>query len=97
MNSYICTDGSKVTQAQIERKMRVAKEKLINNQRESFGYNFCVKCKRSSGVRFDCSHIVSIKQAKELSATQKCWDVNNMRVLCRPCHQKFDGLDLKFT
>lgn len=98
MNTYLCSDGSRVTQPQLERKMRVAKMELIEEQLDSFGYNFCQerKCKRSNGVRLDCSHTISIQHAKNLGKTELCWDKNNMRMLCRSCHQKFDKLNVQF-
>lgn len=96
MNTYLCTDGSRVTQGQIDSRMRKAKANLIQEQFDDEGYNFCRKCNRSTGTYFDCSHIISIQDAKNLGQTEQCWNVNNMRILCRECHQKVDKLGMQF-
>lgn len=97
MNKYLCSDGSKVSQGIIESRMRKSKAELIQIQVENHGYNHCTKCGKSSGTRLDCSHIISIREAKNIGKAELCWDVKNMRILCRDCHQIVDRLNLKFN
>jgi hypothetical protein len=97
VNCYKTTTGQKFTTAQIETKMRVAKAKALEKQFEEFDYNFCEQCGRnSSGTRLDCSHDISVKKAKENGQSEQCWNVGNITILCRDCHQKKDGLNTQF-
>jgi 5-methylcytosine-specific restriction endonuclease McrA len=98
MNHYKCSNGDRVTQPEIERKMREAKRQLLQNQIFDFGYNFCEQegCgNNGSGTRLDCSHKISILKAKQMNQTELAWDVNNLNVLCRACHEKKDGLNIQ--
>lgn len=96
-NFYKTSTGEKFTTAQIETKMRVAKAKALEKQFDEFDYNFCEQCGRNaSGTRLDCSHDISVKKAKENGQSEQCWNVGNITILCRECHQKKDGLNTQF-
>lgn len=92
MNSYQCSDGTRLKQSVIERLIRKAKAEKVRQQFDEFGYNFCEECKVSNGTYLDCSHNVSVKKAKEEGRTELCFDVDNITMLCRKCHQKKDKL-----
>lgn len=92
MNSYKTSDGSRLKQSTIDRLITKAKGEKLREQYENHGYNFCEVCGRSSGTYLDCSHIESVKSCKENGRTEKAFDVSNIRVLCRLCHQKHDKL-----
>ena len=92
MNSYKCSDGTRLKQSVIERLITKAKKTKLENQFDEYGYNFCEECKISSSTYLDCSHDISVKKAKELGETELCFDVNNITVLCRRCHQIKDNL-----
>ena len=92
MNTYECSDGSRLKQSVIERLITKAKAQKVRQQFDEHGYNFCEDCKISSGTYIDCSHDVSVKKAKETSKTELCFDVNNITMLCRKCHQIKDKL-----
>lgn len=92
MNSYKCSDGSRLKQSLIDRLTTKAKAQKVREQFEDYGYNFCEQCKISSGVYLDCSHDVSVKEAKESGRTELVFDVNNITMLCRNCHQIKDKL-----
>ncbi|MCB0448447.1 MAG: hypothetical protein KDD03_13250, partial [Gelidibacter sp.] len=72
------------------------KAKLIEQQFEH-GYNFCSKCNKNSCKPIDCSHTISRKQAKEEGRVEVLWDLNNIEILGRECHQVKDKLNLKFA
>ena len=95
--TYKTSTGERVTQSQIESRMRVAKQNVLQSQFDEHNYNFCVECgKNASGTRLDMSHDISIKSAKEQGKTDLCWDEENIKVRCRECHAKLDKLILKF-
>lgn len=97
-NTYKTSSGERVTQSQIDALIRVAKQKSLQQQLDDHGYNFCEQCGRNgSGTRLDCSHDYPVGKAKADGKTEKCWDVKNIVIRCRGCHQKRDGLDLKFS
>lgn len=97
MNHYQTSTGERVSQSQIDYRIRQAKAKKVANFFDEHSYYHCEECKRSSGSWFDCSHIVSVKEAKESGKTELCWDVNNITLLCRSCHTKRDNLNLQYA
>lgn len=97
MNTYSTSTGERFTQSQIDRKITEAKAKALQKQIDEFDYNFCEQCGRNaSGTRLDCSHDISVKRAKEEGKTEQSWDVKNIVIRCRSCHQKHDKLNLQF-
>lgn len=92
MNTYSTSDGTRFTQSQIERKITQAKAKALEKQFDEYQYNFCEDCGISQGTYLDCSHEISVKKAKEEGKTEQCWNVGNIIIRCRNCHQKHDKL-----
>lgn len=100
MNTYADSHGVRHPQSRIERKIKVAKAKKLEQQRFEHGYNFCEheNCgKNGSDTYLDCSHQVSVKEAKETGRTELCWTVSNIKILCRKHHQELDKLNLQFS
>lgn len=97
MNSYKCSDGTKVTQAQIDRNIRKAKIQLLNDCMVKYGYIFCQECRRNDCKPIDCSHKKSVQQCKNEGKTELCWNVENMKLLGRDCHKKLDKLNLQYV
>ncbi len=87
MTTYSDSFGNRIEKSVIDRRVKIAKKQLLQNQIDEHGYNFCEECKRSSGVYLDCSHNVSVKECQESGRSELAYDVNNMEVLCRTCHQ----------
>lgn len=92
MNSYSKSNGERVSKSVIDRLVRSAKNQLIVNQVNEFGYNFCEDCKRSSGDYLDCSHTLSVDQCQKQGKSELAWSLDNLRVLCRKCHRIHDKL-----
>ena len=92
MNSYECSNGTRLKQSVIDRLITKAKAQKVREQFEDYQHNFCEECGISSGTYIDCSHDISVKEAKESGRTELCFDVNNITMLCRKCHQIKDKL-----
>jgi hypothetical protein len=92
MNSYRCSDGTRLKQSVIERLIKKAKAEKLREQFDEHGYNFCEQCNISSGTYLDCSHTESVKSCKENGRTEKAFDVDNIKIRCRKCHQIHDKL-----
>ena len=90
-NSYKTSDGEKLNQRKVDQRISVAKSELIENQLSEYGYNFCERTGLTR-ARLDCSHIVSVKFAKEYGLTELCWDVGNLEVLSRSAHNEIERL-----
>ena len=90
MNHYYTSKGERISKSRIDALVRIAKEKALTLQRDEFGYNFCVECKRSGGVRLDCSHTISVDEAQKTRRTELAFDVNNIQILCRQHHEEHD-------
>lgn len=69
---------------------------LLDIQFITHGYNFCQKCKRNDCKPLDVSHTVSRKKAKEEGRVEILWDLDNLEILGRKCHQEKDRLNLQF-
>lgn len=97
MGTYRCSDGTRVSQAQIDRRVKKAKAQKLQQLLDEQNFFSCEECKHNgSGTKLDLSHDVSLKDAKERGETELCWDVENLTLLCRSCHQKKDRLNLQF-
>lgn len=95
MNHYTTSKGERVSQSQIDYRIRRAKEQKIEQFLYDNGYIFCESCGKSGGmVRIDCSHEKSVDWCKKNGCIELAWDVDNLRLLCRLCHQKHDKVQL---
>ena len=92
MNHYYTSDDERVAKSVIDRKIREAKANALSEQFWEYGYNFCTDCLKSSGVRFDCLHNVSVDEVQKIRRTEFVWDKDNIKVRCRECYQKYDNL-----
>ena len=91
MNYYRTTSGERVSKATIDRNVRIAKAQKIESQFDIYGFNFCEDCrKNSSCVRLDCSHNISVDECQKSGRSELAWDVNNITIRCRKCHQIYD-------
>lgn len=95
MNSYKTSTGERLKQSVIDSLIRKAKAQKVKQQFEEHGYNFCEACGISNGTYLDCSHNESVKSCKENGRTEKAFDVSNITILCRNCHQIKDGLNIQ--
>ena len=105
MNTYKCSNGDRITKAEIDRKVREAKRQLIENQINDYGFNFCEECALNGQSIdadpmklkiLDCSHILSVDKCQKAGKTEFAWDVRNLEVLCRYHHEQWDKLNLDF-
>lgn len=96
MNTYSDIFGNRWTTPEIEHKIKKVCLRKLEFQRNVHGYNFCEDCKRNDCVPLDCSHDISRKYAKENGCVEVLWDLENIKIRGRKCHQKLDKLDLKF-
>lgn len=97
-NTYKTSTGERVTQPQLDRRIREAKATALKIQFEEHGYNMCEECgKNANGTRLDCSHDYPVGRAKAEGKTEQAWNVKNIVIRCRSCHQDRDGLNLKFA
>jgi hypothetical protein len=106
---YHTSNGETLTKAELDRRIHKAKEQKLENQKNEHGYNFCElsilhvwnpeKDELVNDLEYrilDCSHKISIKEATESGHSELCYDVNNIQIICRKCHKKFDNNQLKF-
>lgn len=97
MNTYSDSFGNRWTTSQIDRLSDKTAKELLQDQLDEHGYNFCTQCARNDCKPIDVSHIVSRKKAKENGRVELIWSKDNMQILGRSCHEKFDGLDFKWN
>ncbi len=90
MNHYRKSNGQKISKEEIDRLVRIAKKQVIDAQFEKYGYNFCEDCGQNASTFLDCSHDVSVDDCQKNGMAEKAYDVNNITIRCRRCHQKYD-------
>jgi len=105
MNTYKTSTGERITKEKIDKLVRLAKSKKLENQLNEHGYNFCEQCANEGlpgsaselEIRtLDCAHILSVDRCQKMGKSELAWDVSNIRILCRAHHREHDGLNLKF-
>lgn len=92
MNHYYNSCGDKISKSVIDARCREAKKNKLISQLDEYGYNFCEDCGRSSGVYLDCSHNISVNVAQKTRRCELAYDVKNITIRCRQCHQTHDNL-----
>lgn len=96
-NKYRCSDGTRVAKSVVDARVRKAKEMKIQIFLEEHGYLFCEVCGENNCQPIDCSHDISVDKCQKMGKTELAWDVNNITLRGRKCHEQKDGLDLRFT
>jgi hypothetical protein len=97
MNSYKCSNGDKISKKNIDKKVFEAKKNTLKQQKEEYGYNFCEDCKNNGTNTFlDCSHTISVDKCQKEGKSELTWDLNNIKIRCRECHQKLDKTNIQF-
>jgi len=92
--TYKDSFGNRYTTDQIEWRIKRAALEKLDLQFIEHGYNFCVRCQRNDCKPIDVSHTISRKKAKEDGCVEVLWDLDNLEILGRKCHQEKDGLNI---
>lgn len=95
MNYFHTSKGERVSKAEIDRRVRKAKIEKLDMQRDLYGYNFCSLCFRNDDLPLDCAHFESIDSCQKNGYAEKAWDINNIEIVGRKCHNKHDNLDIR--
>tara|TARA_R110002051_G_C8424141_1_gene452394 strand:- start:131 stop:418 length:288 start_codon:yes stop_codon:yes gene_type:complete len=90
--TYKDSFGNRYTTDEINRKSNESAKLKLQLQLDEHGYNFCEHCKRNDCKPIDVSHTISRKEAKENGCVEVLWDIENMEILGRKCHQIKDKL-----
>lgn len=89
-NSYRLSNGEYIKKSVIDARVRQAKQKKLALFLDEYGYFFCEDCKKSQGERIDCSHDISVDRCQKEGRSELAYDINNITLRCRICHQKHD-------
>ena len=91
MNSYLTSTGERIPKDEIDRKTKKAKAKFLERFLDEHGYYFC-EGEDHDGTcgQLSCAHIVSVNEAQNSGRAELCYDIDNFKLLCIKCHQKFD-------
>jgi len=100
VNRYTQSDGTKISSVALERNISKAKEIKVNEMMDNYGYIFCEDC-NEFGLPpepyndmelkiIDCSHQISVDEAKKSGRAELCYDIDNIRMRCRIHHKVHD-------
>jgi len=92
MNTYQCSDGTRIRKSIIDGRVRKAKAYKLEQQQIEYGYNFCEECHRNDCKPIDCSHVVSVDECQKSGRAELAYDPENITILGRRCHQQRDKL-----
>lgn len=90
--SSLTSDGERISTSICDLRIRRAKAQKLKEFEAIHGYLFCEDCGRNDCKPIDCSHDISVNKAKNMGQTELCWDVKNITLRGRKCHQKHDRL-----
>lgn len=90
INSYSCSNGTRVSKAVLDRNVRKAKEIKTRNYKNDHGFISCEFTGQSSGTYFDIMHIISVNEAQNSGRSELCWDQRNLRFGTREIHKNHD-------
>ena len=97
MARYKLSSGEYINKSIIDRKVRDVKKKKLQLHLDEHGYYFCTTCKRNDCKPIDCAHVVSVDECQKSGKSELAWDLENLILEGRFCHQKRDNLNLKFN
>ena len=97
MGTYRCSNGERITQQQLDRRIKKAKAKKMQLFLEKNGYLYCEECKRNDCQPVDNSHDISVKECKESGRAELAYDVDNITLRGRKCHARKDKNDVQWT
>ncbi len=99
-NKFNQSDGTKISAKTLKVYITLAKAAKIAEMMDNYGYIFCEDCNEFGYPHgpinemelkiIDCSHQISVKEAKESGKAELCYDIDNIRMLCRIHHKIHD-------
>lgn len=98
-NKITQSSGTKLTSSALAKLITKAKESKIQMMIDNYGFVFCEDCNEFGKPKninemdlkiIDCSHNVSVKEAKEKGISELSHDVDNIRMRCRYHHRIHD-------
>jgi hypothetical protein len=99
-NKFNQSDGTKISAKTLESYITLAKAAKIAEMDDNYGYIFCEDCNEFGHPPgpinemelkiIDCSHQISVKEAKESGRAELCYDIDNIRMRCRIHHRIHD-------
>jgi len=95
LNHFTTSTGERVSQKQIDYRIRRAKGQKIEQFLSEHGYLVCQDCGQNDCKAVDCSHDKSVDWCKKHGCLELAWDVNNITLRGRKCHRIHDKLDIK--
>lgn len=87
-NTYECSDGTRITQKELDMRIRSAKirkGKKLKCTALGDDYDF------DTHGPLDWSHTISVERCKELGKSELSYDLNNMVCECRASHMDWES------
>ena len=90
MNYLTTSEGEKISRSQFDRRILEAKKEKLYNFFDEHNRYFCEVCLSNNCKPIDNSHDVSVKKCIEMGKPELAYDVNNITLRGRDCHNKHD-------
>jgi len=82
--SFKTSDGERLSKANIDANIRVAKSLFVSDALDE-GRNYCWAC-GTTQERLSCSHIISVNQCQNDGKPEVAWEQDNLQLECLKCH-----------
>jgi len=97
MNSYRTSSGERIPKSTIDSRVSYSKKQKRKIQFLEHGFNFCENCGiNDRQTIIDVSHNISVDECQKSGRSELAWDLDNLTMLCRNCHQLKDKLFLDY-
>jgi len=87
MGTFQTSSGERLSKANIDANIRVAKSVFITENQDK---QYCWACGKSN-VRLSCSHIISVNKCQNEGKCEAAYDTNNLELLCIDCHLDYES------
>lgn len=92
MARYPMSNGEYIEKSVIDYRVRQAKAKKHEQHIDEHGYPFCTTCKNNDCKPIDVAHIISVDECQKTGRSELAWNLTNMVIEGRKCHEKRDNL-----
>lgn len=96
MARYPLSNGLYIEKSTLDFRISQAKEEKLAKHMEIYGYYFCTTCRNNECKPIDVAHILSVDWCQKNGQSELAYDLNNMVIEGRECHQKRDKLNLNY-
>ena len=91
MAIYTTSTGERLEKSTIDSRIKKAKETYLEKFIDDYLYHYCERSLKT-GVRLECSHIVSVRECQHSGRSELAYDLKNIELLSHDEHMIIEGM-----